>query len=183
MPKILKKASEVLDTNSKLKFILKSEIEEKLIVPEIVLKTQPLFNYNIIAYRLSEAQARLIYPKYKDESVNWDENKRLLMPDMPINLPYAEIIETNEFQSIVVQFLSNLRAGLKIYKGELVMTSKSGNLKQLDLKNNKIIIHLTKHQGETSIEGTKLFIDFHQNTLYTIIDSSAICAYELIKKD
>ena len=182
-PKKLINFSEMLNKqNQPLKNNITSEQEVELKIPKLISETVPLFNYAIIAYRLSEAQARFIYPKYKDETVNWDENKRMIMPDMPINLPFKEIIETNQFKSMVIYFLTNLKAGLRIYKGELVKTSDTSDLKDLDLVKNKITVHLKRHQGESSIEGTKLYIDFEQNTLYTLIDSTALCAYEFTKK-
>lgn len=182
----LKKIDEVLmaksiNASSIIKIIYPLN-EEELILPKTVKTINPIFDYNLVAYRLTEAQARFAFPKYRDESINWNDDERSLMPDFNIDLPFDELVKdpTGEFNLIVFSRLQNVR----VHKAELIKSSLTSNLNPElpDLDTHKVILHNRKDFGNESMAGHKVHIDFYNNIVYTLTHSSSFCALDIIKK-
>lgn len=148
------------------------EIRENQL-PEIVSKIQPLFNYNLVAYQLSESQARFAYPKYKDGGVNWNADEKAQIPELNIDLPFEDLIGQKDgiFEIITLSRLNNIR----VYKSKLLQASLKSDIHFIPEKST---LYNRKDFGDESLAGLKVHIDYYNNTVYSLVDSYSISAYK-----
>lgn len=147
---------------------------KELEIPDYIKQVETLFNYEVIAYQLSEQQARLIYPKYKDESINWSQEESERMPTLNINLPFSKLILTAEFAVMANSRLYQIQN----FVGQRIFRDETGKI-VTDYKNKSKYVFNRQDLGNNSLSGVKIQFDWYNDVIYTLTDKSVFAAKSL----
>lgn len=136
--------------------------------PEKIKKLSPIFDYQVIAWQLTEKEARAVYPKYSDGITNFSEDEKMAFPDLDIeNKPFLDLINDPIFNQIAI-----IRANeLKIYQGQLLQNSITNSTEAL-------IINARQDLGSENLCGHKYHIDYFNNIIYTLSDRLSFSSIE-----